>query len=451
MLNASSANPSYVTTFAGARNKDHTDLTAIVIITSILTETVRPPETITEGVTIDPSPTTVNPEPPSQTRNPDIVTQQNSQTSTKTKVETTQTTVESLASPSSTSSESLAILTTSSSSSLQVHEPFPTSEVSVYSSNTDIQTSVGDSTLVSPSNLETSSSSPTWPSASIMPTSSTFQRMTPVVTFPPHSPTYVPSTTLGSAFAQSSTSTTESTGITTSHRKVGAIVGGTLGAAAFIALGILALYLFRRRRWTSPHRRQNSRQGLLPDQDSPSPFLSHTRKISQPYFSDKDGTTCIPSAPVFPPQRKYSPPNHSDQALEASTHYPYLEKVYLPGERNYAYAENPNEDLERSPVSPIIEIYPPSRSVSNYSQESGSPGFLEYQNESFPSSRYASSYRLGESSLTLPDTCSQVSKTLDTPKARDSIRSDPFDLEPPANVLHKGPPLPSQSHWSFGF
>lgn len=452
MLNASSANPSYVTTFAGVRNKDHTDLAAVVIITSVLIETVRTSETITEGVTIARSPTTVNLEPPPpQTPHPEVVPQQNSQTSTKTKIETTQTTVESLTSQSSTFSEILTTSTTSttsSSSSLQVHEPFHTSEVSVFSSNTDIHTSVGGSTLVSPSSLETSSS--TWPSASIMSTSSTFQKMTPVVTFSSHSPTASPSTTLGSAFAESSTSTNESTGDRINHRRVGAIVGGTLGAAAFIALGILALYFFRRRRWTNPHKRQNSRQGLLPDRDSPNSFISHTRKISQPYFPDKDGAACIPSAPVFPPQRNYSPPNRSDPAFGAATQYPYLEKVYLPGESNYVYTEDANEDLEHSPVSPIIEIYPPSRSVSNYSQESGGPGFLDYHNESFPSSRHASSYRAGESSLTLPDTCSQASKCLDTPKARDSIRSDPFDLEPPANVLRKGPPLPSQSHWRFG-
>ncbi|KAJ5986661.1 hypothetical protein N7451_011026 [Penicillium sp. IBT 35674x] len=358
MLNASSANPSYVTTFAGVRNKDHTDLAAIVIITSVLTETVHPLETITEGVTIAHSPTTVNPEPPPQTPHPEIVPQQNSQTSTKTKTETTQTIVESLSSQSSTSSGSLATSTASTSSSLQVHEPFPTSEVSVFSSNTVIHTSVGDSTLVRPSSLETSSLS-TWPSASIMSTSSTFQKMTPVVTISSHSPTISPVTTVGSAFAESSTSTNESTGYNTVHRNVGAIVGGTLGAATFIALGILALYFFRRRRRTSPHSRQNSRQGLLPDGGSPSSFISHTRKISQPYFPDKEGAACIPSAPVFPPQRNYSLSNHSDPAFGASTHNPYLEKVYLPGESNYVYTEDANEDLERSPVSPIIEIYPP--------------------------------------------------------------------------------------------
>ncbi|KAJ6109921.1 hypothetical protein N7486_002156 [Penicillium sp. IBT 16267x] len=441
MLNASSANPSYVTNLAE------------VTITSVFIETVHPTQIITEAVTIARSPTTVNPEPPPQTPHPEIVQpQQSSQTSTKTKIETTPAIVESVTVQSSTSSESLATSTTSSSSSLQVHEPFHTSEVSVFSSNPESSTSVGDSTLVtSASSLEAPSS--TWPTTSVMSTSSAFQKTTPLVTFSSYSPTASPSKTMGSVFAESSTYTEASAGNNNSHRKVGAIVGGTVGAATFIALGILAFFLFRRRRWRNPHRRQNSRQGLLPNRDSTSSFRGHTRKISQPYFSDKDGTTCIPSAPVFPPQRT-TLPNHPDPAFGASTANPSLEKVYLPGESHYVYTEDPNEDLERSPVSPIIEISPPSLSVSNYSQSSGGggPGFLDYHNESLPSSRHASSYRPGESSLTLPDTCSQVSKSLDTPKTRDSIRSDPFDLEPPANVLHKGPPLPSsQSHWRLGF
>ncbi|KAJ5657899.1 uncharacterized protein N7484_001548 [Penicillium longicatenatum] len=454
MFNASSANPLYVTSFTDVRNKDHTILAPIVTLTSVLTETVHPTQAITEAVTITRSPTTVYTEPaPSQTPHSEIDPQQNSQTSTKTKIETTPTIVDSSTSQSSTSSEDLTTWTTSSSSSLQAHEPFRTSEISVFSSSTDVHLSVADATLASTSNLKTPSS--TWPSTSIMSTASAFRTMAPVETFSSqYSPTASPSMTMGSAFADPSTSTKESTGNQTSHQKVGAIVGGTVGAITFIALGLLAFFLFRRRRWTNPHRRQNSRQGLLPNRDSTSSFRGHTRKISQPYFSDKDGPACIPSAPVFPPRRNYSVPSHSDPAFGASAPSPCLEKVYPHGDGHYVYMGDPNEDLERSPSSPIIEIYPPSRSVSNYSQESGGGGtrFLDYHDESLPSSRHASFYRPGESSLTLPDTCSQASKSLGTPKTRDSIRSDPFDLEPPANVLRKGPPLPSsQSHWRFGF
>lgn len=90
------------------------------------------------------------------------------------------------------------------------------------------------------------------------------------------------------------------------------------------------------------------------------------------------------------------------------------------------------------PPSAIIEISAPSRSVSIYSTSSrgarGGQGYWDCERE-------------GSDSLAVPH------GYLDTPVMRDSMRSDPFDLdlEPPPNAHHRSsiPPIPST--WGVKF
>lgn len=105
--------------------------------------------------------------------------------------------------------------------------------------------------------------------------------------------------------------------------------------------------------------------------------------------------------------------------------------MYLRGET----AQDPFVD----PPSPVIEISAPSRSVSIYSTSSrgagvGGQGYWDCERE-------------GSDSLAVPH------GYLDTPVMRDSMRSDPFDLdlEPPPNAHHRSsiPPIPST--WGVKF
>ncbi|KAJ5933546.1 hypothetical protein N7454_005875 [Penicillium verhagenii] len=464
MLNVSLSDSSYVASVAGVQKRDHADLVKDVMITSILFETVHPTLIITEAVTVADRPTVVIPDTSSlQTPKPEIVHTQETIAKTETNSEaTTHSTVDTSTTHSPTSSESSATPTTLSSASLQPHGPFHTSEASVFSTISDTQTSIGDPALVtSPSSSENPST--TWPSSSVSSTSSTLETMTSVITMSSSQSVSPSSTTLANVVAGSNTSNNESStaGTKTGNRNLSVIVGGSVGAATFaIVLVILALCLIRRRRRASPHRRQNSRQGLLPGRSSTSSsFLGHSREISQPFFFEKDGSASIPSAPVFPVRRNFSFPTYHPESAPAfgasvQTEPPCLEKVYLQGEAHEVFVEDRPLDPGFSPVSPIIEVYPPSRSVSNYSRPSGhgGSGYLDYGFESYPNSCRTSTYRPGESTLTLPHASSQTVYSVGTAKTRDSIRSDPFDLEAPPSVRHKDSPDPSlNARWSFGF
>lgn len=105
--------------------------------------------------------------------------------------------------------------------------------------------------------------------------------------------------------------------------------------------------------------------------------------------------------------------------------------MYLRGET----AQDPFAD----PPSAVIEISAPSRSVSIYSTSSRGAGI--------GGQRYWDCEREGSDSLAVPH------GYLDTPVMRDSMRSDPFDLdlEPPPNAHHRSsiPAIPST--WGVKF
>lgn len=117
--------------------------------------------------------------------------------------------------------------------------------------------------------------------------------------------------------------------------------------------------------------------------------------------------------------------------------------------------QNPSCDPEGSPVSPIINVHPPSCTVSMYSQPSWEedPKVLEKSDLEFPTSgdpRYERAYLPNETNtpaLASDDTLAPW----DNGKMRLSTRSDPFDLEVPPTALHEWPPLPRPTSWGNRF
>lgn len=102
-------------------------------------------------------------------------------------------------------------------------------------------------------------------------------------------------------------------------------------------------------------------------------------------------------------------------------------------------------DVEKSPISPIINISPPSRSASNYSRVSWDDDweFPDYYDPSSRTSLYENTYYYPGGGISmLPNDSRRVSESIGTPHTRDSRRSNPFDLEPPPNILQKWPALP---------
>ncbi|KAJ6014938.1 hypothetical protein N7540_009529 [Penicillium herquei] len=439
MWNAfSSTSPAHEKSTIEARNTDREDEDPIVTLTSVLTTTVHPTWVVTEAVTIASIPTAST----DSSTQPDNA--QTEITTANTQAEATQTT---LPQPQTAPSEAISTaLTISASSSQQMQEPSGTRAPS------------SDSTL--PSNTYTwTTASVYWPESSTTATASTFQTATSTAAFQYYSSSPLStSTSMASVVAGASTSSEAQS--KSSHHKVSVIVGGTVGGVAFCAFGILACFLFiRRRRQGGQHKRKNSRQSLLHDRHSISSFNdTHQRQYSQSSMNTIQEVS-IPSAPapVFPPPRNFSNPSNirPNPALAASNQDLSLDRMYLREESPPGYTENFQYDVEHSPVSPIIEVSPPSRSVSNYSrcswEGSGSLKFPQEYDLSVPNSRQASTYYPGESTFTLADTASPGSNVLDMAKTRDSTRSDPFDLEPSPRSPPKEPPLPPPSYWRFRF
>lgn len=130
-----------------------------------------------------------------------------------------------------------------------------------------------------------------------------------------------------------------------------------------------------------------------------------------------------PKLPVIPLQQQPSNPDLS------------LDSMYLRGERA---AQDPFAD----PPSAVIEISAPSRSASVYSTSSwrsghGFPGYMDCERE-------------GADALAVPHASSSY---LDTPMMRDSMRSDPFDLDldPPPTAYHPPPVPPLPTPWGVKF
>lgn len=434
---------------------------APVVVTSVVTETVRPTWIFTESVVVYTSPSTEDKSSPSKTATDGAEPTETSQLQTtmrslqmNTALPTSVSTIVPLQEPATllpmdnTASHTeawsglsgpLTIHTTGesvSSSSTSSEAPSPSSpETSLSPTSLTTSFSVQSSVLTStsPSTSTSTTVSKMWASSSSATAPSS----------PSRSPTHTPLTSLGSDTSWSPSSTGKSY-----HHSLstGTIVGSVIGGAAVVAFGVLACVLFFRRRRALLHRRQASRQRLLRTSGSMSSIEGlHRRRSSQP--SPVAPSSGMPSAPIFH-QRRYSNPLDNRPSPPFGLSYPSLS----PG-RAYSYGEAPNsphvdpfadpEDYPISraldrPLSPIIEISPPTRTASVYSRSSWEAGLKVVEShDSSRSSRYNGTGPR-ESTLTL-ETLGSGSRCLNTPKSA-SRRSDPFDLEPPPSILQRPPP-----------
>ncbi|KAJ5674937.1 uncharacterized protein N7477_004871 [Penicillium maclennaniae] len=303
-----------------------------------------------------------------------------------------------------------------------------TSSLSVRSSVL-LSTSPSTSTSTTVSKMWASSSSATKPSS------------------PSYYPTQTPLTSLGS---DSSASTSSSS--TSRHHSLstGTIVGSIIGGAVIVALGILACILFSRRKRALSHGRQASRQRLLRTSGSMSSIEGpHRRRSSQP--SPVAPSTGMTPAPIFH-QRRYSNPLDNRPSPPFGLSYPNSshDRAYPYGEPSNSPHVDPFADPEDNPMSraldrrlsPIIEISPPSRTASIYSRSSWEAGPKVVQSRDSCRSSPYSCTGATQSTLTL-ETLGSGSRCLDRPKSV-SRRSDPFDLEPPPSILQR--PLHGAHH-----
>ncbi|KAJ5486418.1 hypothetical protein N7530_000718 [Penicillium desertorum] len=230
-------------------------------------------------------------------------------------------------------------------------------------------------------------------------------------------PTTSPS--IGTITSESSSEPSQADNSSPTSSKIGTIVGSIIGGSAITIFALLACALYmRRRRRKIAAERQGIRQKLIRG-DSTSSSISHHRHHSYPSIPGNISLRS-PILPFIPLQQQPSNPDLS------------LDSMYLRGETR---AQDPFAD----PRSAVIDISAPSRSVSLYSTSSlgagvGAQGYWDCERE-------------GPNALAVPNGYS------DTPVMRDSMRSDPFDLdlEPPPNAHHRSSVPSISSTWGVKF
>ncbi|KAJ5287049.1 hypothetical protein N7478_002735 [Penicillium angulare] len=450
-----------------------------VTLTSLLTETVHPTLVVTTAITLPAIPPVASSDTPSSQTVPSSIKTTASESTT---VETTpaqtspvHTTKSQVASELSRSTTELPTATPETSSTPLAMATSSSQQVNatpVLEGSTSSATSIMDSVMTSISPTADSSSmlQPYVPSfltsshhslPNATPIAASSARVTSRVSgtfITSTSPVPVPTLVAGS----NDTTNTASAKGNRNHHNLGAIVGGSIGAVAALAIIIMAfIFLNRRRRRAAPHTRENSRQSLIRNgnsRDSISSFNSPYPREYPQSFSYPTRTISVPPAlfsplaPTVSAQQSYLNPAISqyDVTHTVSNQDLSLDRVYLRQIIKPDILEDDYADLERSPVSPIIEISPPSRSVSNYSRLSlegdrsnrGSdlPNYYEVV---FPYGAEVGTHFSAESTLTLPDThSSRSSNFLEKPQTHDSIRSDPFDLEISVSDVENEIPLP---------
>ncbi|KAJ5365082.1 hypothetical protein N7517_007968 [Penicillium concentricum] len=204
-----------------------------------------------------------------------------------------------------------------------------------------------------------------------------------------------------------------------SPSKTGTIVGSIIGGSAITIFALLACALYmRRRRRKIATERLGIRQKLIRGDSTSSSISHHHRYHSYPSIPGNIGPRS-PTLPVIPLQQQLSNPDLS------------LDSMYLRGERT--------PDPFADPPA-VIQISAPSRSVSLYSTSSrgagrGGQGYWDCERDSVDALAVPHGY-------------------LNTPIMRDSMRSDPFDLdlEPPLNAHHRRSSVPSiPTTWGVKF
>ncbi|KAJ5446053.1 hypothetical protein N7491_002135 [Penicillium cf. griseofulvum] len=176
----------------------------------------------------------------------------------------------------------------------------------------------------------------------------------------------------------------------------------------------------RRRRRKIATERLGIRQKLIRTGSVSSSISYHHRYHSYPSIPGNIG----PRSPTLPVILLQQQPSNPDLSLDS---------MYLRGERTV-------QGPLTNPPSAIIEISAPSRSVSLYSTSSrgvgrGGQGYWDCERASVDALAVSHGY-------------------LDTPMMRDSMRSDPFDLdlEPPPNAHHRRSSAPSiPTTWGVKF
>ncbi|KAJ6124790.1 hypothetical protein N7471_012107 [Penicillium samsonianum] len=238
-------------------------------------------------------------------------------------------------------------------------------------------------------------------------------------TTPTNTPTISPS--IGTITSASSSETAQAGNSSPTSSKIGTIVGSIIGGSAITIFALLAyaLYMRRRRRKIATERLDIRQKLLRGDSTSSSISYHHHRYHSYPSIPANIG----PRSPILPFIPLQQHPSNPDLSLDS---------MYLRGETT---AQDPFVD----PPSAVIEISAPSRSVSLYSTSSrgaelGGQGYWDCERE-------------GANALAVPH------GYLDMPMIRDSMRSDPFDLdlEPPPNAHHRSSVPPISATWGVKF
>ncbi|CAP91556.1 hypothetical protein EN45_028870 [Penicillium chrysogenum] len=397
----------------------------LVTVTSIETETIYPTWIYTiSGSGPDSSTTTTVLNLSSSTLNPTQVT-----VTQTTKLSTTEqeTIISSSSSTSTVISESPmspVILTTSVLSGQMGDLPFSaTAKSSDHSWYSDAPSSIW--TLPIPLIPSTSASVPLSSSLPVLPETATssVSHMSSISTpassiiAATETPTISPS--IGTVTSESSSEPSQADNPSPTSSKIGMIVGSIIGGSAVTIFALLACALYmRRRRRKNAAERQGIRQKLIRG-DSTSSSISHHRHHSYPSIPGNISLRS-PILPFIPLQQQPSNPDLS------------LDSMYLRGETR---AQDPFAD----PPSTVIEISAPTRSASLYSTSSlgagvGARGYWDCERE-------------GANALAVPNEYS------DTPVMRDSMRSDPFDLdlEPPPSAHHRSSVPSISSTWGVKF
>ncbi|KAJ5143165.1 uncharacterized protein N7515_001952 [Penicillium bovifimosum] len=258
------------------------------------------------------------------------------------------------------------------------------------------------------------------------PTSSSISLSSPLSTLPETTASSTSTSTSSSTASTNESSIYPSTGVVTdkstssnlaktessspTSSKIGTIVGSILGGSALTIFTLLACALFlRRRRRKKTTERLGIRQKLLRG-DSMTSSIGYHRYSPSPSIPDNISSKSQ-RIPVIPLQQQPSNPDLS------------LDGMYLRGERT---AQDPFADPS------VLAIAAPSRAASFYSSST-----RDCERESadvLAGPRASMGY-------------------LHTSVMRDSMRSDPFDLdlEPPPSAHHRPPVPPLSTPWGVRF
>ncbi|KAJ5295240.1 hypothetical protein N7508_010061 [Penicillium antarcticum] len=242
-----------------------------------------------------------------------------------------------------------------------------------------------------------------------------------------------------------SSNSTESTSVSNTNHgnaiKPAMIVGIIIGASAFIMFALAACFVLRRRR--RKIMRMQKIIGARMGHPSLGPGLGyetlHVREAATPADTK---TSQVPTLPVIP-EEAHTVPAYSNGPFTHAHSNPDLsmDNLYLRSERSRRafYTQNavsPSQQSEHShPLT--IEVCPPSREPSTYSRSSWEDASVEIIDF------------YGASTSTLPHEHDggtfppSNAKYLEACMSRDSLRSDPFDLEAPSVSNPPGsPPVP---------